>query len=232
MTSSESRRVDRRLVWDLVRIAVPLAVVLLLAMAWQLTPLRELTPNIREAIANLRDMPAAPLVVVAVFVLGGVAVAPVSVLMLATVITFGPIRGGFYALAGVLASATLVFWIGRAVGQTALERIVGERALRIEKVLSNHGLVTVAVARNIPIAPFSVVNLIAGASPLRFRDYFFGTMLGFIPALVGLAIIGDGIVHFVQHPDRGSLLILAFLVVVLTATAVWAGRWLLRRVDQ
>lgn len=232
MTSSDPRPQGRRVIWDAVRVAAPVAVLLLLAAAWQLTPLRDLAPQIREAIVDLRGMPAAPLVVVAAFVLGGVVVAPVSVLMLVTVMTFGPIRGGLYALGGILASAAVVFWIGRVIGQAPLERVLGQRARRVERVLGHHGLVTIAIARNIPIAPFSVLNLIAGASPLRFRDYFFGTLLGVLPALVGLAIIGDGIAHFAQNPGRGSLLSLLFLVGVLAAAAVWAGRWLLRRVDQ
>jgi uncharacterized membrane protein YdjX (TVP38/TMEM64 family) len=229
MSSSDDRRGGSSFKADLRRIATPIVVVLLLAAAWQLTPLRELTPEIQQAISRVRELPAAPLIVVGIFVLGGLVVAPVSVLMLGAVIAFGPIRGGLYALAGSLASASVVFWIGRLVGRSSLERILKDRATRIEHVLSDHGVVTVAIARNVPIAPYSVINLIAGASPIRFRDYFFGTLLGFLPALAALALVGDRITRFVEHPDRGSLLTLAGLVVVLAAIGVLAGRWLLRR---
>lgn len=232
MTSSDRRGGERGLTADLLRVGIPLAVVLLLAAAWQLTPLAELAPEIRDAIVGLRELPAAPVIVVAAFVLGGLVVAPVSVLMLASVVTFGPIRGGLYALAGALASASVVFWIGRMVGRSSVERMLGERARRVEDVLSDHGLMTVAVARNIPVAPFSVVNLIAGASPLGFRDYFFGTLLGFLPALTALAIVGDRVARLLQQPDRSSLLTLVGLVAALAAAGVWAGRWLLRRVER
>ena len=138
-------------------------------------------------------MPAAPAIVVAVFVLGGLLVAPVSLLMLASVVTFGPVRGGILALAGALASASGVFLIGRAVGAGSLERLLGHRFERVEEVLGRHGIMTVAIARNMPVAPYSVVNLAAGATPLGFWDYFFGTLIGFLPAIVALALLGDRI---------------------------------------
>lgn len=230
MTSSD-RRDDHppTLVSDVVRIAVPLVLVVLLAAAWQLTPLRELGPEIRDTVASLRHLPAAPVIVVGVFVLGGLLIAPVSLLMLATVVTFGPVRGALYALAGVLASASIVFFVGRVLGRSSLERVLGERMQRVEGILNNHGVVTVAVSRNIPVAPFSVVNLIAGASPLRFRDYFFGTLLGVMPAIFALAAVGDSIAQFAHDPDRGALLTLVGVVAALAALAVLSGRWLLRR---
>ncbi len=86
-----------------------------------------------------------------------------------------------------------------------------------------------AVARNIPVAPYSVVNLIAGATPLRFRDSIFGTLIGFLPALVALAMIGDRLTSFVESPDSSTLLPLVGLVAVLAVGGVLAGRWLLKR---
>jgi len=233
MTSSkEYDGQQSNLATDLIRIGVPLVVVLLLAAAWQFTPLGELAPEMREAISSIRGMPAAPVIVVAAFIIGGLVVAPVSILMLATVVAFGPIRGGFYAMAGVLASGSVMFLVGRVVGRRSLERVLGPRMTKVESILSNHGVVTVAVARNIPVAPYSVVNLIAGASPLRLNDYFFGTLLGFLPAIVALAVVGDRIARFAENPDQGSLLMLIGLVAALATGGVVAGRWLLRRTSQ
>jgi len=217
------------LLLDLAKAGLPLLVFLLLAAAWQFTPLRELAPQLREAMSALRDMPAAPAIVVAVFVLGGLVVAPVSVLILGSVITFGAVLGGLYALVGALASASVVFSIGRLIGRGPVDRILGERAERAEELLGRHGVVSVAVARNIPVAPYSVINLIAGASPLRFRDYFFGTLLGFLPTLIALAVVGDRIAGFFENPDQGSLLSLAGLIAVVAVVAVLAGRWLVKR---
>jgi uncharacterized membrane protein YdjX (TVP38/TMEM64 family) len=217
---------------DLAKVALPLLLVLTLAAAWQLTPLEQLGPEVREAVSSVREMPAAPLIVIAAFVVGGLLVAPVSVLMLATVVTFGPIRGGILALAGALASASVVFWIGRAVGRSSLERLLGDRFERVEEVLSHHGIMTVAIARNVPVAPYSVVNLAAGATPVGFWDYFFGTLIGFLPAIVALALLGDRIAEYARDPSGSSLLTLVGLVAALAAAGALAGRWLVRRVGR
>jgi uncharacterized membrane protein YdjX (TVP38/TMEM64 family) len=177
-------------------------------------------------------MPSAPLIVISAFVVGGLVVAPVSVLMLATVVAFGPIHGGLLALTGALASASVVFWIGRTVGRSALERLLGDRLERVEEVLSDHGLMTVALARNVPVAPYSVVNLAAGATPVSFRDYFFGTLLGFLPAIVALGVVGDRIVEYARDPSGGSLLTLVGVVAALAAAGVLAGRWLTGRINR
>jgi len=93
MSSSDSEGSDRR-TWaaDLAKISAPLLAVLALAAAWQLTPLAQLGPEIRDVVSSVREMPWSPLIVIAAFVAGGLVVAPVSVLMLATVVAFGPIR--------------------------------------------------------------------------------------------------------------------------------------------
>lgn len=217
---------------DLAKVALPLLVVVALAAAWQLTPLEQLGPEIRDAVSRVREMPLAPLIVIGAFVVGGLLVAPVSVLMLATVIAFGPIRGGILALAGALASASVVFWIGRLVGRSSLERLLGDRFQRIDEVLSHHGIMTVAIARNVPVAPYSVVNLAAGATPVGFGDYFIGTLIGFLPAIIALAAVGDRIAEYARDPSGGSLLTLVGLVAALAAAGVLAGRWLVGRIDR
>lgn len=217
---------------DLAKLTAPVLVVLALAVAWQLTPLRELGPEIRDAVESVREMPAAPLIVITIFVVGGLLVAPVSVLMLATVVAFGPIRGGILALAGALASASVVFWIGRAVGRRPLERLLGDRFELVERVLGRHGIMTVAIARNVPVAPYSVVNLAAGATPVGFLDYFLGTLVGFLPAIVALALLGDRIAEYARDPSGSSLLTLVGVVAALAAAGVLAGRWLMGRIDR
>jgi len=214
---------------DLARVGVPILVACAVAAAWHFTPLGELTPDIQDALSKLRAVPMAPAVVVGVFVLGGLVVAPVSVLILGSVIAFGPVRGSLYALLGALASAAVLFAIGRAIGRSSLDRLLGGRVERIAEILGRHGILTVAVARNIPVAPYSVVNLVAGALPLGFRDYIVGTLIGFLPALVALALIGDRLTRLVENPDQGSWLTLVGLVAVLAVAGVVAGKWLLRR---
>lgn len=224
-----SREPGRSRAADLARVLAPLAVLALLAVAWKVTPLGELLPLVRERVVALRDLPAAPLVAIAAYVVGGLVVVPVSLLMLATVVAFGPLLGAAYALAGALASAATLFAIGRLLGREPLDRLLGERARRVADRLAAHGVLAVAVLRNLPVAPYSVVNLVAGASPLRFLDYMLGTAIGFVPGLVAIALLGETVDSFLRDPSWGTLGILAGVVAALVGAAVVVGRLLRRR---
>jgi phospholipase D1/2 len=83
------------------------AVIVALMLAWRFTPLASLArpDTIRQWFAAIAQAPAAPLLVIAAFVGGGLMVFPVLVLIAATAAAFGPWLGFAYAFAGGLASA-------------------------------------------------------------------------------------------------------------------------------
>jgi phospholipase D1/2 len=54
-------------------------------------------------------------------------------------------------------------------------------------------VLAVAAIRLVPIAPFTLVNLIAGASKIRFADYLLGTVIGMAPGLVLMSALVPGI---------------------------------------
>ena len=118
---------------------------------------------------------------------------PVLVLIAATA-ALGPWMGFFSAGAGVLLSALTLFSIGRVLGQARLQRLLGRQAARVQSRIISKGVV-VAMIRMVPIAPFSIVNVVAGASKLSLRDFLLGTVLGMAP----------GIAHGrARRADRGS----------------------------
>ncbi len=54
------------------------------------------------------------------------------------------------------------------------------RINRVRRVLSDRGVLAVAAVRVVPAAPFTVVNLVAGAVGLRFFDYAASTAIGLL----------------------------------------------------
>src|SRR5690242_1574226 len=96
------------------RLAVLFGLLLALALAWQLTPLRHFLDGQHVlAIAHgLRSTPLAALVVPAAFVALGLCMVPVNLLKILTVVLFGPLLGVPYALLGIVASAL----VGHALG--------------------------------------------------------------------------------------------------------------------
>ena len=62
------------------------------------------------------------------------------------------------------------------------------------------------VLRLLPIAPFTVVNLVAGASEIRARDYMLGSLFGMSPGIVLMTMFGDRL-GMAARPDLPNLLV-------------------------
>ncbi len=71
--------------------------------------------------------------------------------------------GFAYALSGALLSAVMSYWVGQWAGHGLLKRYAGNRLHRISQKLSKRGVLTIITMRIIPIAPFAVINVVAGA---------------------------------------------------------------------
>ena len=205
-----------------------------LALAWQTTSLRDFTDigYVASVIARHSQSALAPLFAVAAFVLGGLVVFPVVVLIAATAAALGPWIGAFSATAGVLASSLVLFMIGRFLGHKRLQSLLGARALRVQRRIVGKGVVAVAMIRMVPVAPFSLVNVLAGASQLRLTDFLIGTVIGMAPGIITMAALGAQIADFAKNASWSNALPLGLTIALWIAVCLavqfvvtwWSGR--------
>ncbi len=186
-----------------------------LAMAWSYTSLSGFadTGRISTLLSAYSQSIWGPPLAIAAFVVGGLVLFPVLVLIAATAAALGPWLGFVTATAGVLLSAFILFAIGRALGRQRLQRLLGRRAARIQDRAVGKGVLAVVVIRMIPIAPFSVVNVVAGASTLPLSDFLIGTALGMTPGILAMAVVGAQIAELATNASWSNILLfaLAFL---------------------
>lgn len=123
---------------------------------------------------------------------------PVAGLLLASALVLGPVRGGLYAVAGGLAAAGAFYVIGRAMWGGVLRRLMGRYVDRVGYRLAGRGVLSIALVQLLSMAPFTVVNVLAGALRVAPARFLAGTLLGITPATI---------------------------VVVLLARAVWTRWW-------
>ncbi len=194
-------------------------VVVALTLAWNTTPLAELADvdQLQDLAADVAETSWAPFAVIAAFVAGGLVAFPVTILIAATAASFGPWTGFGYALAGALASAILTYGIGAAVGRDALKSVLGKRLNEIRNKIARQGLIAVVAIRLVPIAPFTLVNLVAGASGIRLWHYIVGTALGLLPGLVVMSLLGSQIMRLFTSPNPTEIAIAALLFAVWIA---------------
>jgi len=223
----DHKPVPRRMI-VLGAMAVALA---LLAVAWRWTPLGEAV-NLAALIKLARSvdaLPFTPLAVLLGYVVAGLLMVPVSLLIGVTGIVFGPLAGGLYAAAGTLLSAAVSYGVGRWLGNDGVHRLLGARLERISRRLSRQGIVAMAITRLLPVAPFTVVNMLAGALRIRFRYYLIGTFLGMAPGIAITVTFAHHLAEAVRYPSPEAIAVLAGVVVLLIGTAVGLQRLFARR---
>jgi uncharacterized membrane protein YdjX (TVP38/TMEM64 family) len=167
---------------------------------------------------------ALPLVMLVFIVLAFV---PVVLLIAATGVAFGPILGPLYAMGGCLASASVWFAVGRWMGRRRVERFGGKRVARLSRAIQRNGTLAVFFVRKIP-APFTLSNIVVGASSVGYRDFMIGTLLGMGAFVVALAGFGYQITRALHDPTPATL-IAAALFIAVPLTLAWFINRALRR---
>jgi phospholipase D1/2 len=202
-----------------VKVAAAVAFFAALVLAWRFTPLEQWTEpdTVRASLASLAENRWAPLLMIATFVAAGLVAFPVTILIAATAAAFGPWAGLLYAATGVLASAIVTYALGARLGKDALRSVLGPRLNRLRRRIARRGVIAVATIRLVPLAPFTVVNLVAGASAIRPVDYIAGTILGMLPGLIVLSILGHQVMRILSNPTWTEVGLL------VAAVAAWIG---------
>jgi len=88
---------------------------------------------------------------------------------------------------------------------------------------------TVIIVRIVPLAPFTVINMFAGASRIRFRDFVLGSAIGLLPGIIGMSIFTDRLAAAIEKPNLPAFTALVAVVAILIVSgwAIW--RWEDRR---
>jgi phosphatidylserine/phosphatidylglycerophosphate/cardiolipin synthase-like enzyme/uncharacterized membrane protein YdjX (TVP38/TMEM64 family) len=147
---------------------------------------------------------------------------PVTLLNVAVLLVQGTALGSTQAALGSALNASLAYVAGRQLGRDTIRRWTGTHLNRVARRLARRGAVSVAVARALPIAPFSAVGLVCGASGVRVGDYVVGTVLGMAPNLVVTVVAVSCLDNAISAPTAlnvavaavvlGSVATIAFLI--------------------
>lgn len=152
-----------------------------------------------------------------------------ALLSIAGGVLFGPWFGGTYAVIAATIGATAVFGAAR-LGLAGLLAKAGPQLRRLEAGFRLNALNYLLVLRLVPIFPFWLVNLVAGATGMRLSSYLVATFFGIIPATFVYTSLGSGLgnviaegrppdLHILSRPD--VLLPIVGLAVLALAPVVY-----------
>lgn len=93
---------------------------------------------------------------------------------------YGPLFGPLVAHLLATSFAALNFLLGRTLFRTWVEEklLTHPRFAAVDDLIGERGLFLVILLRISPISPFNPLSYVMGATRVRFRDFYLGTLIG------------------------------------------------------
>jgi phospholipase D1/2 len=211
------------------RFTAAIAVIAGLTAMWRFTPLAHwLEPDLVTRWAReFGDQPWAPVLVMLAYTPACIVMFPRPVITLFAVVAFGPWLGFAYAMLGIEFAAWLTYVAGQRLSRATVRRVAGRNLNRIIEVMRRRGLIAMTALRLVPLAPFAVEGVVAGAVRIKLWHFLVGTAIGLLPGTLAATILSDQLQAALQDPaDVNYWLVAGALVLVVLATW-WVRRWLI-----
>lgn len=191
----------RRQGWIGVAIAASLCFVILILGWWSGFFSLDLLQKIALVRSRIEVWGAwAPVAYILVYIFRPLMFLPATPVAILGGVFFGGIAGIIYILAGTMLSSMIEFIIVRYfIGEKA-KQFFREKAGGVSRVSKQHGFFMVFLVRLIPNVAFDLQNCGLALTPVKFSDFFFGTLLGCLPACIVYTSIGSLAFNFLGRP--------------------------------
>ena len=149
---------------------------------------------------------------------------PAEILDLAAGYVYGFWGGLALVMAGWLANGLLAYWIGRHAARPLLYRFVGRsRFDRLERMVEAGGATLLLAMRLVPVIPFSLFSIVAGAARADLFTFIWTTVVGYL-ALTAIFVYLGSRLETLSITDPVLWIGAAVLIGLLLLT-----RWVRRR---
>jgi len=147
--------------------------------------------SILSSLKAMADHPLAPLAVLPAFVIGSLMIAPVTGMVALCAVLFSPWVASLSAIVGILAATAVNHWLGGHYHNTLMQQVPDRITDRISTLAASSDAWTLAGLRLLPIAPFTLINIVVGASGVALRPFMLGTLLALGPMTVLICLSVD-----------------------------------------
>jgi uncharacterized membrane protein YdjX (TVP38/TMEM64 family) len=165
----------------------------------------------------------APVLYILIYSIATICILPSTPLNLTGGAIFGSIWGTVWTSIAAILAAILSFGFSRTIGRSFVEQKLAGKWESIDRQMHQGGFFYMFAIRLLPLIPYGIVNFAAGLTSIKFRDYFFGTLLGTVPGILPFVMIGAGLTALKQG-DVLPILVGLALTGMLIVTATWYRR--------
>ncbi|HEY5822883.1 MAG TPA: TVP38/TMEM64 family protein [Cyclobacteriaceae bacterium] len=143
-------------------------------------------------------------------------IVPNILLFMISIICYGPIWGTLISLAGVTASSTIGYFIGKKLGPRAIDRFVSQNTQdKMCIFIERYGVKAVAIMRLSSLSS-DALGFVAGILEMSYKRYILATLTGIVPVIILIAIYGQsGKIETALIWIAGISLILLIVYIIL-----------------
>lgn len=121
-------------------------------------------------------------------------VVPSILLMVVSVLAYGPIWGSIIIIASVYAASTVGYFIGSYFGDTIVKRIIGKKSeKKVASFLDDYGFWAAIVTRLNPFLSNDAISFVGGLLRMGYWKFMGATLVGIAPLTAFIAIFGKSI---------------------------------------
>ena len=174
----------------------------------------------------LWNRPGGPFLLIGAVVVASLLFVPQNLLTFSLAVFLNPIPAILTSYLGAVISATISYTFAHFMGRQKVQHLFGDRLTRTlsHPLIAHAGLSTLTLMRFVPLAPYTVFNLAAGAFGISARNFFGSTLIALLPGKVGIALFGTELRHFSISPSPRSLAVLMVYGIVVFGALLGIGR--------
>ena len=150
--------------------------------------------GVQALLAELRAAaatPWAPFATVPLFVAGSFLVAPIYGMIAVCALAFDPLTATIAALASTMIATAVTHWMGVHFGEVFSHHIPQSVRTRIESVAASADTWSIAGLQCLPVAPFTILNMLVGAAGVPLRIFLAGSFVTMVPTVVLITLSVD-----------------------------------------
>lgn len=144
-------------------------------------------------------------------------VIPSVFLMVVAILAYGPIWGSIIVLVGIFIASSVAYIIGKYFGELIVLKLIGKKTEKnVAGFLEKYGFGAVVVTRVNPLLSNDSISFVAGLLNMNYWKFISATLLGIIPLVTFISILGDNMDRL-----KNGLLYTSLISLVLFGIYVW-----------
>jgi len=128
---------------------------------------------------------------------------PTTVMSIVGGAVFGVARGVLLAWTGAMAGTLIAYTLARSIGKGSVQRVLGRHHL-LDRLRKRSDFWALLRLRVLPVAPFAVLDYVAGLVGVSLRALLLATAIGILPSLAAYTYVGAELIAGLEGAGAGQ----------------------------